>query len=55
MTRTDLKEVIQRVLERLQEGAEENHPSPACIFGDTEPCDVIVPMYMVQEEVDPKK
>ena len=45
MTREDLKEIITRVLERIQD--DEEAPKPACLFGDT--CDATT-RYAVGEE-----
>ncbi len=49
MTREELKEIIRRVFERLQEEPEDA-PAPACIFKDQpDPCDVTT-YYAVGEE-----
>ena len=47
MSREDLKEIISRVVARLQEQA----PRPACLWGDDvqKPCDVTT-YYAVGEE-----
>ena len=48
MTREDLKEIIARVLDRIQDN--EEAPKPACLFGDgTVPCDA-TSRYSVGEE-----
>ena len=36
MTREELKEIIARVIERIQD---EETPKPACLFGDWPDCD----------------
>ena len=46
MTREELKEIIARVIERI-EG--EESPQPACIFGDLPDCDYTTE-YAVGEE-----
>ncbi len=45
MSREDLKDIIRRVLDRLQDEA----PTPACLFGDAPECDVTT-YYAVGEE-----
>lgn len=47
MNREDLKEIIRRVLEKMQGQADES-PTLACIFNDM-PCDVTTE-YAVGEE-----
>ncbi len=44
MSREDLKDIIRRVLDRLQDES----PTPACLFGDSE-CDMTT-KYAVNEE-----
>ncbi len=49
MSREDLKDIISRVLDRLQNEA----PTPACLFGDQPSCDDNCDMttrYAVGEE-----
>ena len=48
MNREELKEIITRVIERIQ--GDEEAPKPACLFGDgTTPCDA-TSRYAVGEE-----
>ena len=48
MTREELKEIINRVIDRIQD--EREGPKPACLFGDEgEPCDYTTE-YAVGEE-----
>ncbi len=51
MSRDELKEIILRVIDRLQQGQEEGAPTPACIFRDNggEPCDTTT-RYAIDEE-----
>lgn len=48
MTREELKEILSRIIDKLQEPAREDAPPPACIFNDA-PCDVTT-RYAVNEE-----
>ena len=48
MTREELKEIIARVIERIEN--DDDAPTPACLFGDwEEPCDGTTE-YAVGEE-----
>ena len=47
MTREELKEIIARVIERVEN--DEEAPKPACIFGDVPDCDYSTE-YAVGEE-----
>ena len=47
MDRKDLKEVIVRVIERLNE--QDDTPKTACVFGDGGRCDMTT-LYAVGEE-----
>jgi hypothetical protein len=44
MSREDLKDIIRRVLDRLQDES----PAPACLFGDND-CDMTT-KYAINEE-----
>ncbi len=46
MDRDDLKEIIIRVIEELED---EQSPQPACVYGDGGGCDVTT-LYAVGEE-----
>jgi hypothetical protein len=39
MNREDLKDIIKRVLENLQQDQNSNSPTTACLFYDKPPCD----------------
>jgi len=49
MERQDLKEIIHRIIKKVQEEADKDAPQPACIFNDN--CDGgPTTMYAVGEE-----
>lgn len=48
MDRKDLKEIIKRVIERVQR--EQKAPRPACLYGDNNPPPGPTTMYAVGEE-----
>jgi len=47
MTRSELKEIITKVIKKLEEKGK-TAPTPACLYGDA-PCDVTT-FYAVGEE-----
>jgi hypothetical protein len=47
MSRSELKEIVERIIKRVEEEARKS-PQPACIFYDNT-CDVTT-MYAVNEE-----
>ena len=49
MTRPELKEIIARIIKKLQKEGKEDGPKPACLFGDADPCDVTT-KYGIGEE-----
>jgi hypothetical protein len=52
MSREDLKDIIKRVLENLQQDQDSDSPTTACIFYDKPPCDNcdVTTRYAVGEE-----
>ncbi len=48
MDREDLKDVIQRVLDKLRQAPADERPIPACVFDDG-PCDTTT-RYAIDEE-----